>query len=283
MVRLVKGAYWDTEIKRAQERGLADYPVFTRKSRDRRQLHGLRPRDAGRSRPLPRLRHPQRPHRRHGAGMGRASAATSSSSACTAWARGSTRDLMAERGVAVRVYAPVGGYRDLLAYLVRRLLENGANTSFVHQIADRRDLRRRSCWPIRSPRREATRPHRPSRPSPRPPDMFGPSRRNSAGLDLSDDATVAGSSGDGRRRGRRRSRPRPIVDGRSARGAHGRCSIPPTRPRRRRGGRGDADAVARRSPPPARPAGLGRARPVEARAGDPRASRRPAGARPRAR
>src|SRR3546814_20801029 len=46
--------------------------------------------------------------------------------------------LMIERGIAARVYAPVGGHRDLLAYLVRRLLENGANTSFVHQIADRR-------------------------------------------------------------------------------------------------------------------------------------------------
>src|SRR5947209_16854399 len=46
--------------------------------------------------------------------------------------------LMAERGLPVRVYAPVGGYRELLAYLVRRLLENGANSSFVHQLGDRR-------------------------------------------------------------------------------------------------------------------------------------------------
>ena len=49
MVRLVKGAYWDTEIKRAQERGLADYPVFTRKADDRPVLHGLRPQAARRA------------------------------------------------------------------------------------------------------------------------------------------------------------------------------------------------------------------------------------------
>ena len=69
----------------------------------------------------------------------RRSAATSSSSACTAWARRSTtRSSSAETasGYAVRIYAPVGSHEDLLAYLVRRLLENGANTSFVNRIAD---------------------------------------------------------------------------------------------------------------------------------------------------
>ena len=76
---------------------------------------------------------------------------------------------MEERGVAVRVYAPVGGYRDLLAYLVRRLLENGANTSFVHQIADRSIYRRRAAR--RSGRSGAgERPHRRIRRSPAPPD-----------------------------------------------------------------------------------------------------------------
>src|SRR6202011_5270168 len=92
-------------------------------------------------------------------------------------------DLMANLGIAVRVYAPVGGYRDLLAYLVRRLLENGANTSFVHQIADShlsdQDL---LPDPVEGALATALTPH----PAiPRPPDLYGPERRNSAGVDLS--------------------------------------------------------------------------------------------------
>ena len=136
MVRLVKGAYWDSEIKRAQERGLADYPVFTRKSdTDVSYLACARALLEERS-------------------LYPAFATHNALTVATVleWA-GARRDfefqrlhgmgeglyerLMASRELAVRVYAPVGGYRDLLAYLVRRLLENGANTSFVHQIADR--------------------------------------------------------------------------------------------------------------------------------------------------
>lgn len=137
MVRLVKGAYWDTEIKRAQERGLSDYPVFTRKAMTdicymdcARRLLAARPRifpqfathnaltvasvieEAGGVSGL----EFQRLH-----GMGEA--------LYTA--------LRAEiPQTACRIYAPVGGHRDLLAYLVRRLLENGANTSFVSVAAD---------------------------------------------------------------------------------------------------------------------------------------------------
>ena len=139
MVRLVKGAYWDTEVKRAQERGLDDYPVFTRKADDRPQLRRLR-RAAARRRgrdstrnspPTTRSRSPtileragdtegfefQRLH-----GMGEA-----------LYGRLMRR---ARRALACRIYAPVGGHRDLLAYLVRRLLENGANSSFVSVAAD---------------------------------------------------------------------------------------------------------------------------------------------------
>ncbi len=137
MVRLVKGAYWDTEIKRAQERGLADYPVFTRKAMTDlcyldcvRRLLALRPRlypqfathnaltvasvieDAGGGSGY----EFQRLH-----GMGEAL----------------YEALLAELPeVVCRVYAPVGGHSDLLAYLVRRLLENGANSSFVSVAAD---------------------------------------------------------------------------------------------------------------------------------------------------
>src|SRR3954449_9355188 len=137
MVRLVKGAYWDTEVKRAQERGLADYPVFTRKAMTdlcyvfcTRKLLAARPRlypqfathnaltaasiveDAGGAGGF----EFQRLH-----GMGEA-------------LYGRLREEFPDLGC--RVYAPVGGHRDLLPYLVRRLLENGANSSFVSKVAD---------------------------------------------------------------------------------------------------------------------------------------------------
>ncbi|MBK5960906.1 bifunctional proline dehydrogenase/L-glutamate gamma-semialdehyde dehydrogenase [Rhodoplanes elegans] len=136
-VRLVKGAYWDTEIKRAQERGLADYPVFTRKAMtDLAYLDGARALLAARPHLSPQFATHnaltiasvieiaggtegyefQRLH-----GMGEALY---------------ERLLADEPAAACRVYAPVGVHRDLLAYLVRRLLENGANSSFVSQAAD---------------------------------------------------------------------------------------------------------------------------------------------------
>ena len=137
MVRLVKGAYWDTEVKRGQERGLDDYPVFTRKPMT--DLAYLACADrllAARPRLYPQFATHnaltvaeiieraggiggyefQRLH-----GMGEALYGA----------------LMTRHpGVACRIYAPVGGHRDLLAYLVRRLLENGANSSFVAVAAD---------------------------------------------------------------------------------------------------------------------------------------------------
>jgi RHH-type proline utilization regulon transcriptional repressor/proline dehydrogenase/delta 1-pyrroline-5-carboxylate dehydrogenase len=192
MVRLVKGAYWDTEIKRGQERGLADYPVFTRKSATDVSYMAC-------ARAL--------------LGGGRLFPAFATHNALTVatvmeWA-GKRRDfefqrlhgmgdglydeLMAERGVAVRVYAPVGGYRDLLAYLVRRLLENGANTSFVHQIgaADISDDELLAD-PVDEAAASGFSPH-PAIPAPR--DLYVPERRNSAGLDLSDDGVVATLTG----------------------------------------------------------------------------------------
>ncbi len=136
-VRLVKGAYWDSEIKRTQEMGLSDYPLFTRKAatdvsylacaRDMLAAKNIYPAFAthnaltvatilewaGASRDF----EFQRLH-----GMG----------------EGLYESLVREQGYQTRIYAPVGGHRDLLAYLVRRLLENGANSSFVHQLADER-------------------------------------------------------------------------------------------------------------------------------------------------
>jgi RHH-type proline utilization regulon transcriptional repressor/proline dehydrogenase/delta 1-pyrroline-5-carboxylate dehydrogenase len=188
MVRLVKGAYWDTEIKRSQERGLADYPVFTRKSATDVSYMACARALLG-----------------HG-GLFPAFATHNALTVATVleWA-GPNRDfefqrlhgmgeglyegLMAERGVAVRVYAPVGGYRDLLAYLVRRLLENGANTSFVHQVTaagvSDDDL---LADPVEEAEAAGFTPH----PAiPLPSDLYGPERRNSAGLDLSDAETVS--------------------------------------------------------------------------------------------
>ncbi len=135
-VRLVKGAYWDTEIKRAQELGLCDYPVFTRKAATDTSYLACARVMLGAGDAL----YPQfATHNAH------------SLAAIDAIA-GGRRDFEFQRlhgmgealheihrtlgGVPTRIYAPVGSHEDLLAYLVRRLLENGANTSFVNRLAD---------------------------------------------------------------------------------------------------------------------------------------------------
>ncbi len=190
MVRLVKGAYWDTEIKRAQERGLADYPVFTRKAMTDlsygaciRRLLDARPHlypqfathnaltvataieDAGGVEGY----EFQRLH-----GMGEALYDA----------------LLAELpDAACRVYAPVGSHRELLAYLVRRLLENGANSSFVASVADPDVpvddiLRRPQSWV-----REPSQARNPAIPLPR--DLYRPSRQNSAGVEFGDREALA--------------------------------------------------------------------------------------------
>ncbi len=136
MVRLVKGAYWDTEIKRAQTLGLPGYPVFTRKANTdvsyiacaRKLLVDDRPH-------LPAVRHAQRAYRRRRTGHG-ARPRLLRVPAPARHGRGAARGGARRRGTRCRIYAPVGAHSDLLAYLVRRLLENGANSSFVHQIID---------------------------------------------------------------------------------------------------------------------------------------------------
>ncbi len=186
-VRLVKGAYWDTEIKRGQERGLPGYPVFTRKAatdvsylacaRAMLDAPGIYPAFATHNALTVATildwagdRRDFEFQRLHGMGGGL------------------YERLIAEQGVAARVYAPVGGYRDLLAYLVRRLLENGANTSFVHQIADASITDEALLEdPVSIVEAAALQPH--SR-IPSPMDLYAPERRNSAGLDLTDRAVV---------------------------------------------------------------------------------------------
>ncbi len=148
MVRLVKGAYWDGEIKRAQELGLAGYPVFTHKQHtDVSYLAGARAlighadviypqfatHNAGTVAAIVQMatqaEAPFELQRLHGMGVGIYRELTTTPPAPPAQAGGLN-------AVPVRIYAPVGEHRDLLAYLVRRLLENGANSSFVHQLAD---------------------------------------------------------------------------------------------------------------------------------------------------
>ena len=118
--------------------GPAALPGVHAQAPHRHLLPGLRPRAAGGAgRDLSAVRHAQRRHHRGDPADGRsAPARRSSCSACTAWARACTAKCCRTRCIACRVYAPVGQHRDLLAYLVRRLLENGANSSFVHQLAD---------------------------------------------------------------------------------------------------------------------------------------------------
>jgi len=191
-VRLVKGAYWDSEIKRAQEGGLSDYPLFTRKAatdvsylacaRDMLEAKHIHPAfathnaltvaavieraGAGRDFEFQRL---------HGMG------------------EGLYERLVRDDGYACRIYAPVGGHRDLLAYLVRRLLENGANSSFVHQLADEQLSEAEILAdPAEKIAAVGGTPH-PRIPLPR--DLYAPERINSAGRDLNDRTELARIAG----------------------------------------------------------------------------------------
>ncbi len=187
MVRLVKGAYWDTEIKRAQERGLADYPVFTRKAMTdlnyiacAAKLLGLRPRlfpqfathnalTVATILELAKGESGFEFQRLHG--MGEALYAQLSE---------------VYPDLAYRTYAPVGSHRDLLAYLVRRLLENGANSSFVALAADDAvpvaTLLRRPADIVGS----AANARHPNIPV--PANLYQPKRRNSRGIEFGDRA-----------------------------------------------------------------------------------------------
>jgi RHH-type proline utilization regulon transcriptional repressor/proline dehydrogenase/delta 1-pyrroline-5-carboxylate dehydrogenase len=193
MVRLCKGAYWDAEIKIAQERGLAGLPGVHPQGVERRLVPGLCRRlfaDHRRStRRSPRTtRTPWRPSPRSRSAP--AAATNGNTSACTAWAKNSTTRSSAKTswGRACRVYAPVGSHEDLLAYLVRRLLENGANSSFVNRIAD-------ASLPIDAliadpvEKTAALAVKRQTR-IPLPRDLFGAERANSEGLDMNDKATL---------------------------------------------------------------------------------------------
>lgn len=188
MIRLVKGAYWDSEIKRAQVSGMPDYPVFTTKAATdlsylacAKELIAAAPDlypqfATHNAHTLAAVRHmaeqanvPIEHQRLHGMGEALYEAAEKTYGHLT-----------------LRAYAPVGGHEDLLPYLVRRLLENGANSSFVHVLLDesvpaidvvRDPIALVEACPDRHPR------------LPVPRDIYGPNRINPLGRDLSQ-ATV---------------------------------------------------------------------------------------------
>lgn len=185
-VRLVKGAYWDTEIKRAQEQGLSDYPVFTRKSAADISYLAC----AARLLTEPGAFYPQfATHNAH-------------TVAAMKQMAGNRKDYEFQRlhgmgealyrhvaqdqnwSIPCRVYAPIGHYQELLPYLVRRLLENGANTSFVNQIENpdidiEHIVQNPVAFWLELSDTEKTG-------IPLPVDLFGKERRNSEGMNLAD-------------------------------------------------------------------------------------------------
>lgn len=184
MVRLVKGAYWDTEIKRAQVEGLKGFPVFTHKAATDQsyilcaeKLMGMTDRV-----------YPQ--FATHNAHSVAAILNLANDKASFEFQRlqGMGESLhqvvQQKENTRCRIYAPVGTHRDLLAYLVRRLLENGANSSFVNQIVDE-DI---------APEMVAADPFSAGFPKvstiKRPDEIFGPIRVNSKGWDLHDEADL---------------------------------------------------------------------------------------------
>ena len=178
-VRLVKGAYWDSELKRAQVLGMADYPVYTRKAATDLSYAAC----AKRLLEFPGAIYPafathncrtvatvlelaggQEFEFQRLLGMGEALYAA----------------LAAESAAPCRIYAPVGSFNDLLPYLVRRMLENGANASFVHQIADPAVPLERL---VADPLALLPEPYGPDERIPLPRALY-PDRENSRGLDL---------------------------------------------------------------------------------------------------
>ena len=196
MVRLVKGAYWDSEIKRAQVDGLADFPVFTRKVHTdvsylacaRKLLDApaavfpqFATHNAQTLASIVEMAGPDFSHRQyefqclHGMGEPLYEAVVGA----------------AKLDRPCRIYAPVGTHETLLAYLVRRLLENGANSSFVNRIADEAvPVEELIADPVATVRAMPA-PGAPHARIALPRNLFGSARANAAGLDLSDEAVLA--------------------------------------------------------------------------------------------
>ena len=183
-VRLVKGAYWDTEIKLAQMEGLSDYPVFTRKaSTDVSYLACARTLLAYRAHLYPQFA-------THNAYSVAAILAMDDDQSGFEFQRlhgmgeALYNQVLTDTGIPCRIYAPVGEHADLLAYLVRRLLENGANSSFVNNIVDNRvPAEELIADPVNTVRGWSG-SRNPAIPLPK--NLYGADRTNAAGVSLSD-------------------------------------------------------------------------------------------------
>jgi len=190
MVRLVKGAYWDTEIKRAQTLGLSGYPVFTRKvNTDVSYIACARKLLSMTDRIYPQFA----THNAHtvAAILGMADDRDSFEfQRLHGMGEALHEQVRLAEGARCRIYAPVGAHSDLLAYLVRRLLENGANSSFVHQVTDE-DVApeeiARDPFAVVESQGGAANPAISA-----PSAIFGAARRNSQGFDVTDPVTLAG-------------------------------------------------------------------------------------------
>jgi RHH-type transcriptional regulator, proline utilization regulon repressor / proline dehydrogenase / delta 1-pyrroline-5-carboxylate dehydrogenase len=194
MVRLVKGAYWDSEIKRAQQEGRPDFPVYTTKlATDASYLTCARRLFTARHRLFPQFA----THNAHTLCAVRLLAEEAGFSAeqyefQRLHGMGEALYEAAEAGAHVRVYAPVGAHEDLLPYLVRRLLENGANTSFVNTFLDE-DVPAETI--VADPYRGLETGAKRHLKIPPPPALYGPGRRNAAGRDLASGADQARLTG----------------------------------------------------------------------------------------
>jgi len=184
-VRLVKGAYWDTEIKLGQMLGLSSYPVFTRKAHTDVSYLACARALLDSSHVYPQFA----THNAHTLASVMHFAGTKTEFEFQRL-HGMGEELYAEVidpdkfNHPCRVYAPVGSHEDLLPYLVRRLLENGANTSFVNRIVDESiDVENIVLDPIELTRSEDCKPH-PAIVS--PANLFGDERQNSSGFNLPD-------------------------------------------------------------------------------------------------
>lgn len=189
MVRLVKGAYWDTEIKRAQTLGLDGYPVFTRKANtDVSYISCAKKLLAMTDRIYPQFAG----HNAHTAAAILAMASDRTSfefQRLHGMGEALHETVRKAEGTRCRIYAPVGAHSDLLAYLVRRLLENGANSSFVHQLTDEsvkaEDIARDPFETV------ATQGPAANPAIPRPSAIFGAGRVNAKGFDITDPVTLS--------------------------------------------------------------------------------------------
>jgi len=229
MVRLVKGAYWDSEIKHAQEQGLPGYPVFTRKaSTDLSYLVCAQRLLARRDLFFPQFA----THNAHTVAAVMALAGDRTGyefQRLHGMGEPLYRQVVTVGGPGCRIYGPVGPYQELLPYLVRRLLENGATSSFVHRLSDRTVP---VAEIIADPLAKAAADPTPHPQLPLPAELYGEGRRNSAGLDLADPLVTEPLLAELAQHWGQPAAARPLVAGKAVPGAFERPVLDPADHRR---------------------------------------------------